>query len=526
MSTDEISTEQAPAPNLAFEAGVASVGASAANLSLAAASAATMEAPYLEEVAPVPGELREFRQRTWIAPTFLALEAVTVAASLAIGFSVCLALPIASASCTAPSHASILPVVVLLPVVLGLAHVVLGYDLTATERSKRRFVAALSTMIALALVDLAIRPTITTLIFPGVSLGFALFIPAFCGAQLRKKLVQRGVWGIPVLILGAGRTGKSVVKKFRERPELGFVPIGMLDDNPSKWGRVIEGVPVVGPLEFSYSNYARKRAQAVVLTLPNLAGSHAADLVDELPYPTILIVPNLAFLGRAWPSARDLGDIYAIEIKKKLFLRRFNVAKRIIDYGITLPLFLLSLPLIGFFGVWIKLASRGPVFFRQERYGLDGRRFDVVKLRTMLVDAEERLEAYLAANPEARSEWYKHYKLKKDPRVLPVIGKFLRMTSLDELPQFWNILRGDMSLVGPRPFTGYHLACFDDKFRSVRQSVRPGLTGLWQVEARSDGDTSAQQRFDTEYLRNWSLWLDVTLVFRTIRAVITARGAY
>ena len=456
----------------------------------------------------------------------MASSAFCVAASLAIGFSVCLALPIASASCTASSHASILPIVLLLPVVLGLAHVLLGHDLTAAERSKRRFVAAFSTVVALAAVDLAIRPTITTLIFPGISLGFALFIPAICGARLRKRLVRKGVWGVPVLVLGAGRTGKSVVKKFRERPELGFVPIGMLDDNPSRWGRVIEGVPVVGPLEVSHSNYARKSAQAVVLTMPNLAGSHAADLVDELPYPTILIVPNLAFLGRAWPSARDLGGIYAIEIKKKLLLRRFNVAKRTIDYGVTLPLFLLSLPLIGFFGLWIKLASGGPVFFRQERYGLNGRRFDAVKLRTMQVDAEERLEACLAANPEARSEWHRHYKLKRDPRVLPVIGKFLRKTSLDELPQLWNILRGDMSLVGPRPFTGYHLACFDEKFRSVRQSVRPGLTGLWQVEARSDGDTSVQQRFDTEYLRNWSLWIDVTLVFRTIWAVISARGAY
>ena len=144
----------------------------------------------------------------------------------------------------------------------------------------------------------------------------------------------------------------------------------------------------------------------------------------------------------------------------------------------------------------------------------------------MYINADAKLEQLLASDPATRTEWEKFYKLKNDPRILPIIGHFLRKTSLDELPQFYNIFKGEMSLVGPRPFPDYHLEQFDDDFRALRGEALPGLTGLWQVSARSDGDLTLQENLDSYYIRDWSLWMDLYLLARTPWAVLFGKGAY
>ena len=136
------------------------------------------------------------------------------------------------------------------------------------------------------------------------------------------------------------------------------------------------------------------------------------------------------------------------------------------------------------------------------------------------------LQQYLAADPVETANWLRYYKLKKDPRVIRGIGWFLRRYSLDELPQLWNVLKGEMSLVGPRPFPEYHLENFSAGFRTLRASVMPGVTGFWQVSARSDGDLQTQEAEDTYYIRNWSLWLDIYILLRTIRTFLTPNAAY
>ena len=199
--------------------------------------------------------------------------------------------------------------------------------------------------------------------------------------------------------------------------------------------------------------------------------------------------------------------------------------KRGLDVALVLASAAVFLPLIGLAALAIQLVDRGPVFYAQERRGLGGRRIRVWKLRTMYQDSAARLERHLAANPAAREEWSRFFKLRHDPRVLPWIGGLLRRSSIDELPQVWNLLAGEMTLVGPRPLPDYHLAAFDGAFRHQRQTVTPGLTGLWQVAARGDGDVMVMRRLDGFYIANRSIGLDLLILLRTVAVVLAGRGA-
>ncbi|MEZ5353915.1 MAG: sugar transferase [Bryobacteraceae bacterium] len=203
-----------------------------------------------------------------------------------------------------------------------------------------------------------------------------------------------------------------------------------------------------------------------------------------------------------------------------------QAAKRLLDVMVAGLLGILSLPVVALAAAVIRMTTGGTAFYSQWREGQGGRRFCLWKLRTMYPDAEERLERHLAESAAAREEWERTCKLRKDPRVIAGVGWVLRRTSVDELPQLWNVLRGDMSMVGPRPLPEYHLAKYSAGFRAMRHRVRPGLTGLWQVSGRSDGDLQRQQELDTAYLGEWSIWLDVRVLCRTMMAVVRGNGAY
>ena len=206
--------------------------------------------------------------------------------------------------------------------------------------------------------------------------------------------------------------------------------------------------------------------------------------------------------------------------------RRSRSVKRLLDLSLALPLAVAAAPFICLFAIAIKLASRGPAFFVQEREGRGGKPIRVYKLRTMHHRSEHWLAQYLHSCPATNAMWLQCYKLRDDPRVIRGIGELLRRYSLDELPQLWNVLKGDMSLVGPRPFPEYHLNGFPEAFRGLRASVMPGMTGLWQVSSRSDGNLKTQEAEDTYYIRNWSVRLDVNILLRTVKAIIAPRGAY
>lgn len=399
-----------------------------------------------------------------------------------------------------------------------------GYGLSLVERFRRKIRATFTFFLVLAVWEYFAADVPWSRGVFLFALLFALIFPAILQSIFRHYLIKMDVWGAPVIILGAGLTGRAVVNSLQSEPSLGLRPIVILDDDVSLWGKTIERVPIVGGIEEAsvFSDVVRY----VIIAMPGVGREKIVKLSEFLPFPTIIIVPDLLGLQSLWVEVRDLGGVPGMEIQRQLLIKRNLIAKRSIDYLLGVPLFLISLPILLCAAICIRLTSPGSPFYTQEREGADGETIRILKLRTMYQDAEQQLIKHLAENELARKEWEQYFKLKKDPRILPFVGSLLRKTSLDELPQLWNVLQGDMSLVGPRPFPFYHLEQFPEEFRHMRRKIKPGLTGLWQVSARSDGDISVQERLDTYYIRNWSVWLDILILAKTIRIVLTGKGAY
>lgn len=205
----------------------------------------------------------------------------------------------------------------------------------------------------------------------------------------------------------------------------------------------------------------------------------------------------------------------------RMKVKRFQ--KRVMDGLLALVAFVAFLPAFMLIPVLIRLTSRGPAFYRHDRLGRDRRRIRVWKFRSMYVDADARLERVLAENPAARKEWESSFKLANDPRVTP-LGRFLRKTSLDELPQLFNVFSGEMALIGPRPIVSEEVEKYGSSYGTF-SSVKPGITGLWQVSGRSDTDYERRVALDTYYVLNWSPWLDAWILLRTVFAVLFMRGA-
>lgn len=218
----------------------------------------------------------------------------------------------------------------------------------------------------------------------------------------------------------------------------------------------------------------------------------------------------------------DLHDLFdngtPIEIRHKPI-------KRIFDLIFSFIILLIGLPVFLFIAIAVKFSSRGPVFYSHERIGRGGKPFPCYKFRTMFSDADNRLQELLNSDSNLQKEWEESHKLKNDPRVTP-LGAFLRKSSLDELPQFWNVIRGDLSVVGPRPVVHQEVKKHFGEKAPVILSIRPGLTGIWQVSGRSNTAYSLRIELDEKYVDTQSLLLDIKLIAKTIPAMISSRGAY
>jgi lipopolysaccharide/colanic/teichoic acid biosynthesis glycosyltransferase len=200
--------------------------------------------------------------------------------------------------------------------------------------------------------------------------------------------------------------------------------------------------------------------------------------------------------------------------------------KRLLDIAVALPVLLLSLPFLLIAGIAIMAVDPGPMLFSQVREGRRGHPIRIYKLRSMVVGAEAKLASYLTDNPSARFEYERTMKLRSDPRIIPVVGKLIRKSSLDEVPQLWSVLKGDMSLVGPRVMPTREISLYSETGQELRRDMKPGLTGFWQVEHRSDSDFSVREIADSFYIANWTIWLDLWIILRTVRVVLTGSGAF
>lgn len=238
------------------------------------------------------------------------------------------------------------------------------------------------------------------------------------------------------------------------------------------------------------------------------------------------VVPNLVAVPMSNVTAESFFDakIMVLHIRNNLASPWNQMLKRIFDIVATICGGILISPILLIIAIWVYHDSPGPVIFKHRRVGKDGKEFNCYKFRSMCVNSKEVLEHLLATDPAAKAEWDKEFKLKDDPRITKS-GAFLRKTSLDELPQLWNVLKGEMSLVGPRPIVRSEMARYG-KYIKEYMMVRPGITGIWQTSGRNDIDYPERVQMDNWYVHNWSVWLDLVLLWRTIGVVAACNGAY
>lgn len=357
--------------------------------------------------------------------------------------------------------------------------------------------------------------------------ALSVILVPLCRALARRLFAAKSWWGVPVLVLGAGKTGRMIVERLKKQPALGWKPVAYLDDDDTRQEDQ-DGIPVAGPLSSAPGLARALGIRYALVAMPGVDRKALLGVLERMGsvFPHLIVVPDLLGMASLWVSTRDFAGVLGLEVKQNLLSPLNRWMKRALDLATAILVAIPSLPLVAISMLWIKRVSPGPALYFQEREGEDGRKIRVPKLRTMHLDSDQLLLQHLEGDADARDEWQRYFKLKRDPRILPGIGRFLRRTSLDELPQLWNIIKGEMSLVGPRPFPYYHLDQFDREFRALRRKVLPGLTGLWQVSARSDGDLPIQQTLDSYYIRNWSLWLDLHILACTVRAVLFRQGAY
>jgi len=343
-------------------------------------------------------------------------------------------------------------------------------------------------------------------------------------------------WGASALVVGAGPAGERVVRLLRADPRFGYRPLGLLDDDASLHGTEVAGGPVLGPTGLMWYADLARQVGLLIVTIPLKAvaiqpvpmqatpikGVESADQACRLQYERTVFLPP-SFTERCGVTdCFDVEALAAFEIRNRLVNPGIRVCKRIFDLMVATTIAVAILPFAVLVALAVVLDSPGPALFRQPRLGRNGRIFHVLKFRTMIVDAEDRLRAVLASSPAAREEYGRYHKLRNDPRITR-LGRILPATSIDEIPQLWNVIVGDMSLVGPRPYLPREQAAMAPADRTILLAT-PGITGLWQVTGRNRKSFEDRIRVDIEYVRNWSLWVDLYVLAKTIPALLDRKS--
>jgi Undecaprenyl-phosphate galactose phosphotransferase WbaP len=351
------------------------------------------------------------------------------------------------------------------------------------------------------------------------------FLLLVCRSAMRLIMSRTHSGGIPAVIYGAGATGRRLVDRLVSKRWVGYMPAVILDGD-STTGDFYNTIPIIHDINAGPDLVKSFNIRVAIVALDTITPEKMLTLYNDsiAAFRYSILVPSFVGVLNIWMSVRDFDGLlgFATSHRLKMF---WNLAiKRFMDIGLVILGGLATIPVTLTLALLVKLTSPGPVLYGHKRIGRNGVTFKMYKFRSMEQNADAKLNALLESDPAIRKEWDDTHKLKDDPRVTP-FGKFLRSTSLDELPQLINILRGDMSLVGPRPVTAEEREKYGLDFDRIF-SVLPGVSGLWQVSGRSETSYADRVAFDTYYQQSWSIWLDLWVLYKTIGVVINKKGAY
>ncbi len=380
-------------------------------------------------------------------------------------------------------------------------------------------IVGLSLVAGAVLVEAAPR----MIMLVGVTGALAVVLVPTCRILSRTFFSRADWWGIPVVVVGSGPSGTAIIDAMRRWPELGFKPVALVQEDYGS--RLSCGVPVIHDLSLLPTIATEHKVRYAVLAMPDRSPRSLARMLEGYGkfFKRIFVVPGPADAVVPWTTSRSYEGLLGYGVQHYASYTAAHVLKRSIDVAGAAAGLLIAGPLLLTIAALVRLNSSGAVFFRQERMGRNGRIFEVLKFRTMYEDAEVKLQDILSSDSERREEYRRYHKLREDPRVTP-IGKWLRRYSLDELPQLWNVLKGDMSLIGPRAYLPAELSQMNGLARTVLQSP-PGVTGLWQVSGRNHLSFEERVDLDAHYIQNWTPWLDLYILARTVPVVLTGEGA-
>ena len=355
----------------------------------------------------------------------------------------------------------------------------------------------------------------------------AFFTVLFFRYVIKVLLDKTAFISEPVLLMGAGKNADIILEHLQIDMGFPYRFIGYLEDERADSAAGPQ-LPKLGTFAEAASIIRETEVQKVLVIASGLGRERIQDIIYELQplVRSVSVIPDvetLPFLTMDIESLID-GRMVMFRIRNNLRNKWNRAFKFIFDWCATLLGSIIISPVMLVIALWIWADSPGPVIFKHRRIGQFGKEFNCYKFRTMCADAEEKLEKLLEADSEAKKEWEENYKLKNDPRITRS-GKFLRRTSLDELPQIFNVLKGEMSLVGPRPIVAEEIRYYG-KYIEDYYMVRPGITGMWQTGGRNDTGYEQRVRMDSWYVRNWDFWFDIVLLWRTLKVVIQGDGAY
>ncbi|SHK51750.1 undecaprenyl-phosphate galactose phosphotransferase WbaP [Desulforamulus aeronauticus] len=359
-----------------------------------------------------------------------------------------------------------------------------------------------------------------------------VFIPSF-RYYGKLLLIKLNIWNKSVFIFGAGATGELILKALAREQTMGYEIVGFLDDNKklSQITHPLNGrvIPVLGAFEEAERIISSYKVSEVIVAAPGMPAKQLVELTNRLQpmVSNVMLVPDLFGLSMNGIEVEYFFDEQALllNVRNQLKSTLNRSVKRAFDLVVGLLLLLLCTPFLLLMAMAIRFDSNGPAFFAQERLGQDGTTFVCYKFRTMFLNGDRLLKRYLSSNELAKEEWETYNKLREhDPRVTRV-GSILRRFSIDELPQLLNVIIGDMSLVGPRPYLPRERKQMATWAHDIHVA-KPGITGLWQVSGRNEIEFEGRLKLDTWYVRNWSMWLDIVLLLKTFKVVLKREGAY